>query len=179
LSDTTIYVGGGFASIGGEERNNIAAINLTTGTATSWNPNASGVVQTLALSDTTIYVGGNFTSTGGASRNYIAEIDLVTGNATSWNPNASATVHGVETLALCDTTIYVGGGFASIGGEERNNIAAINLTTGTATSWNPDANSRVLTLSLSEDSGVIYTGGQFTIIGGKPRKGFAELDVLF
>ena len=88
VSGSTVYAGGGFTSIGGQTRNRIAAIDTATGTATSWNPNASGSVNALAVSGSTVYVCGGFTSIGGQTRNHIAALDASTGNATSWNPNA-------------------------------------------------------------------------------------------
>jgi|GEM_PF-985629 len=199
ISGSTIYAGGDFndggspgtQTIGGEDRNYIAAIDLTTGNATSWNPNANGNVKALAISGTTIYVGGGFNdgdtpggiTIGGQVRNNIAAIDLSTGNATSWNPNANGPVY---TLAIAGTTIYVGGGFSddgddqilTIGDENRNYIAAIDLTTGNATSWNPNANSTVYAIALSFTNEKIYIGGNFSSISGSDNYSFAGMDDL-
>jgi hypothetical protein len=40
--------------------------------------------------------------------------------------------------------VYAGGGFGSIGGQLRSNIAAIDASSGAATSWDPDAFGSVL-----------------------------------
>ena len=69
-------------------RNNIAALNATTGSATDWNPNAAGTVRALAVNGTTVYAGGEFTNIGGQPRNGIAAINAA-GSATAWNPNAT------------------------------------------------------------------------------------------
>jgi hypothetical protein len=58
LSGSTVYLGGSFTNIGGKIINWLAAIDSTTGIATSWNPNADGPIKTLFISGTTIYVGG-------------------------------------------------------------------------------------------------------------------------
>jgi hypothetical protein len=50
VSGSTVYAGGSFSSIGGQTRNNIAAISISTGSATSWNPNAGDIVDALAVS---------------------------------------------------------------------------------------------------------------------------------
>jgi len=60
VSGSTVYVGGGFTSVGGQARNRLAALDASTGNATSWNPNADSWVNALAVSGSTVYVGGEF-----------------------------------------------------------------------------------------------------------------------
>ncbi len=80
-----------FGHIGGQTRDNIAALDATTNTsnATSWDPNASSQVYALAVSGSTVYAGGNFGSIGGQTRVNIAAINTLTGVVTSWNPSYS------------------------------------------------------------------------------------------
>ena len=173
---STVYAGGLFTMVGGETRNNVAAIDAVTGAATSWNPNADGYVFDLAVSGSTVYAGGYFTSIGGQSRNHIAALDATTGTATSWNPNAGGGLATtVVSLAVSGSTVYAGGNFTSIGGQPRNGIAALDSTTGMATSWNPDANSGAV---LAVSGSMVYVGGGFTIIGGQPRNYIAALDAV-
>ena len=42
MSGGIVYAGGPFFMIGGQARGSIAALDATTGLATSWNPGASG-----------------------------------------------------------------------------------------------------------------------------------------
>src|SRR5262245_23701802 len=125
---STIYIGGSFTHVGpamggaGATRNNIAALDATTGAATPWNPNANGEVYAIAVSGSTIYAGGLYTSIGGQPRNNIAALDAATGAATAWNPNASSYV---EALAVSGSTVYAGGQFITIGGLPRSKIAAV------------------------------------------------------
>ena len=58
---------------------------------------------------------------GGARRKHIAALDAG-GIATAWNPGASCPVYA---LAVSGSTIFVGGGFTTIGGADRNRLAAL------------------------------------------------------
>src|SRR5207247_1505696 len=128
VSGTTVYAGGYFTSVGGQPRNNIAAIDAPTGTVTGWNPGAFGGVGvfTLAVSGSTVYVGGDFTFIGGEPRNYIAALDAATGTATSWNPNPD---YRVTDLAVSGNTVYAAGDFRTIGVEPQSRLAALSLPT--------------------------------------------------
>ena len=129
-----------FTNIGGQARNNIAALDATTAAATSWNPSATGgatQVTALALDGTTLFAGGMFTSIGGQSRDNLAALDTSTGVALAFD--AGSNQGGIATLAIRGSTLYVGGIFANLGGQPRKNIAVLDKASGTATSWSPAA----------------------------------------
>jgi hypothetical protein len=165
VSGNTIYAGGEFTSIGGQSRYDIAALDAITGNATAWNPKANDYrVSSLAVSGNTVYAGGSFTSIGGQQiREMIAALDATTGNATAWDPDVGAPFGSVSSLVVSGNTVYIGGGFTSIGIQSRNNIAALDATTGNATSWNPNAN--LLVYSLAVSGNTVYVGGAFDSIG--------------
>jgi trimeric autotransporter adhesin len=186
VDGTTVYAGGDFvgvSSIGGADRNFIAALDATKNTvnATAWNPRADDTVRTLAISGTTMYAGGDFGYIGVIPRNFIAAIDTTTGIATAWNPNAT---NIVMSLAVSGTTVYVAGAFSgpgSIGGAQRNFIAALDATVNTsnATAWNPDASGVGIVgplYSVVVSGSTVYVGGRFTHIGGVDRNYIAALD---
>jgi hypothetical protein len=170
-SGSTVYVGGLFTSIGGQSRNNIAALDAVTGAATAWDPNADSEVNVLAVSGSTVYAGGLFATIGGQTRNHIAAVDATTGAATTWDPDANGPI---DALALSGSAVYAGGSFTSIGGQPRNSIAALDATTGAATTWDPDANGGVTLLAASGSA--VYAGGGFTSIDGQPRNHIAAVD---
>ena len=178
LSGSTVYAGGQFTSIGGQPRNNLAALDADTGSASAWNPNASDGVNALAVSGSTVYAGGQFGSIGGRARNLIAALDPRTGRATAWNPNASGpdSYSGVYALALSGSSVYAGGYFGSIGGRARNNLAALNPRSGRASAWNPNADDVVDALAVTGST--VYAGGRFTMIGGFDQGGFAAFAPL-
>lgn len=174
LSGSTLYAGGGFTSINGKARNNIAALNAADGTVTNFNPGVSGNVRALMLSASTLYVGGSFTFIGGQSRSSIGAINTANGIATTFNPGAN---DYVLALALSGSTLYAGGSFTTIGGQPRLRIAALNIggvLDGTATSFNPIADSTVWALATSGST--VYVGGNFTLIGLQPRNYIAALN---
>ena len=108
--------GGNSTNIGGQPRNNIAALDATTGLATSWNPNASHVVRALVISGGIVYVGGGFITIGGQTRIFIAALDATTGLATDfWDPVARW--GGYMPLAESNGIVYAGGDFSRASGE--------------------------------------------------------------
>jgi len=177
VSGSTVYVGGYFTAVGGQARNNIAALDaaINTNNATAWNPNANGPINALAISGSTLYAGGTFTTIGGQPRNRIAALNTAVNinNATAWNPDCSSFVYS---LAVGGTTVYACGSFTTIGGQTRNNIAALAATinTNNATAWNPNANSTVERVFVNGTT--VYAGGLFTSIGGQTRNRAAALD---
>jgi hypothetical protein len=174
-SGTTVYAGGAFTKIGGQDRAYLAALDAT-GAATDWNPGADNFVLTLATSGTTVYAGGQFTKMADQTRNYIAALDASvdsTGTATAWDPNASWAVRALA-LSPDATTLYTGGEFTTLGGTVmRNRLAAVSTTTGATTDWHPDDGGAVHAIVITDDGSALYTGGEFKTIGGLSRPGFA------
>lgn len=172
ISGSAMYVGGRFAAIGGQPRSNIAAVDTESGLTTTWNPGANGQVASLSVSDRAIYVGGGFlfdggfTAIGGQARNALAAIDAATGVVTAWDPapelEASPNVsRGITSLAVSGSTVYIGGEFREIGGQPRRNLAAIDATTGLATTWQADlAVGSVNALAVLGNT--LIAGGGFT-----------------
>ena len=181
VSGSAVYLAGYFSSLGGVVRHSIAAISAIDGTATGFDPNAAGfnggiaTVYALAVSGSTVYAGGYFSAIGGQSRASIAALNAA-GSATSWDPSGHYFTGPavVETLAVAVSTIYAGGVFTTIGGQTRNNLAALSVADGTATNWDPNPNSEVATLGVSGQ--LVYVGGFFTTIGGQTRNKIAALN---
>ena len=61
ISDPNVYVGGFFFNVGGQARSHVAALNISTGLASSWDPDVFGrQVSTITLGANTVYLGGAF-----------------------------------------------------------------------------------------------------------------------
>jgi hypothetical protein len=132
VSGKTVYVGGNFRSIGGRDRNCIAALDATTGLATPWDPNPTGIggfylnFHRILATGQTVYVAGAFTGIGGQPRNGLAALDAKTGPALAWNPGLTGdTTRLVEALEVKGRTIYVGGWISLTGGRVGSGVAAI------------------------------------------------------
>ena len=191
LSGNTVYAMGFFAIVGGQSRIGIAALDATTGLPTAWNPGTTfdysydpPPASALAVSGGIVYVAGNYDSIGGQPRNGLAAVDAATGQVTAWDPNASGgyTPH-VNTLALSGSAVYAGGWFTSIGGQARNHLAALDATTGQATSWDPrlagnwDFYSQGIPSALMLSGSTMYVGGDFSSIFGQERCYLARFTV--
>lgn len=195
LNDQGLYVGGSFFTIAGQPRAHLAALDRTSGAATAWDPSAFGtsgpVIHVLLGVGSTMYVGGLFDllnadlvpgqGVRGASRPNLGAVDTVTGRVTPWNPMVRGEVF---TLAPADTTLYIGGSFDFIGGlpagqpVSRANLAAVDLSSGLATTWNPTVRGQggdvVYRLTVSGQQ--VLVGGIFAEVAGQPRTDLAVLD---
>ncbi|GAB4435460.1 MAG: hypothetical protein Fur0044_32730 [Anaerolineae bacterium] len=172
-SDSTVYAGGAFNTIGGQSRDNLAALDAATGSVLPWNPDANGPVHTLVISGSTIYAGGEFTDIGGQSRLYLAALNAASGSVLPWIPGLSMAGNGGAVLALAagGSAVYAGGLQLTGGGNDY--FAALDATTGNLLPW-PDANGIVRALAIRGST--VYAGGEFTAIGGQGRNNIAALD---
>jgi hypothetical protein len=175
---STIYVAGYFSRIGGRPRENLAALDASTGQATSWNPQPNDAPLAITPAGPRVYVGGNFSRIASIGRASIAAINARTGQATPWNPGAD---DAVRAIAVVGQRIYVAGDFFHIGGAKRRGLAAIDAVTGKALSWDPaplysgDPNQIVVRVLLTVGSTVIV-GGDFDRVSGLPRDRLAAID---
>jgi len=179
VSGTTIYAGGNFASMGGQARASLAAMDAASGSVTSWDPGARygtspGSVESLAVSGDVIYVGGTFNKVGSEVRSSLAAVSATDGATTPWNPYPNS---AVDEVVVAGDLVYVAGYFTTIGGQTRNKVAALRTSDGTATSWNPDATAQANVLALAVSGSTVYLGGNFTSIGGIPRKNIAAVTI--
>jgi hypothetical protein len=174
MAGGVLWMGGSFTTVGGQPRVGVASVDAITGAVTSWDAHSDAGVTGLAVASNGIYVCGTFTSIGGQSRSGIAMLDG-SANATGWNSLVEAS-KAVTTIAAWGSRVYVGGDFKSIGMKLRTNVAAFDATSGVATSWNPNANSRVNALAVAK--GMVYIGGTFTTVGGVPHARLAAVDPL-
>jgi hypothetical protein len=168
LDGSTLYAGGFFGRIGGVRRRWLAALDASTGRATSWTPPPpDDAVTGLAIRNGVLYLLGVFGAVAGKSRFSLAAVDIRTRRVTGWDPKAPSDTHGdpsTEAIAATAHAIYVGGAFDHIGGRKVAALAALDPATGRATSWRPSGKPwgvQALTVAGSR----LYVGG-YTHTGG-------------
>ena len=164
VSAGNLYVGGTFTTIGVTARNRIAAISEGDGTLTSFDPNVgNGEVSSLAIDGSTVYLGGTFNGANSINvniaRNRLAAVDATSGVVvTNWDPNVTGKVNAI---AVYDSKVYFGGQFtgenAINGNTTRNYLAAVNVSDGMVTSWDPNTNGEVFAVAVND--GQIYVAG--------------------
>lgn len=184
---TDVVAGGTFTNAGGVARRNLAAIDLTTGQATAFDPPMLGPFSALAAvhavtvtSDGLVWAGGEFATAGPQERLNLAAFDAGTGAITSFHrdPNAA-----VLALAASGTTVYAGGAFTQVGGQPRRGLAALTNVPGEAGTVLPfDADVAGQVNALAPAGGSLYIGGSFTSINGalaalrRDRRNLAAVD---
>ena len=175
ISDSVVYAGGYFSRIGGQFRNYMAALDARTGGATAWNPNPDLWVNTLLLDDATLYVGGAFDLIAGEPRVALAALDVTSGQLSDWRPDpvGAAPYPEVDGVAMSGETVYATGNFMTVGGAERDFVAALDPRSGTATSWQANLNGRAWCLVAAEST--IYVGGRFSRAGLLPAANIAAI----
>ncbi len=182
VTDSAVYVGGGFSYIGGQRRVGLAALDPDAGLTTNWTPGLGGRALSLALQDSVLFVGGVFPTAAGQPRASLAAISTRTGQPTPWVADATpldmAYYASVNALAIVDSTLYVGGAFSAISGVPRHNLAAVDLRTGAVRDWDPSPDTEGIVAALAASEGQLYVGGAFIRMGAWPQAGVAAVTLL-
>ncbi len=79
ITGNTLYLGGGFTSIGGVNREFLAAYDLTNNSLTSFDSAIDSTVRFITYSNNTIYAYGDFTSAGNVECDKFCAIDTING----------------------------------------------------------------------------------------------------
>lgn len=182
LGRNSVYVGGYFATIGGAARDGVAEVDPVLGLASDWNPNAAGgsssyapTVRAVCVGAGAVYVGGDFRDFAGSGRNYCVAVDACSGRLTEWDPRVN---EAVTALAADAWSVYVGGGFGSVGGwTSRKGLAALDARTGAALPWDPQFVG-VYVQAMAAGPRLLYFSGAFRSVGGQPRDGLAAVDLV-
>ena len=186
ISGNNVYVGGSFTNAGGVSVNNIAVWNGVSwsalGTGVYGTPTAQSPVPTvysIAINGNNVYVGGNFTTAGGV---------VNVNNIAIWNTGsllwykigtgvAGTTDPVVNSIAISEQQLYVGGRFNTAGAVSVNNIAMVAqntywyaLGTGIIGIGQVEVNS----IAISGNN--IYVGGIFTTAGAVSVNNIAVWD---
>lgn len=184
LGSTALYASGTFSiTVAGRPRTNAAAFDLATGAPTAWDPrpvDATGeasFVGPMIAQGADVYVAGSFAGAGGRPRDLLAALDQVTGDASGWAPSVApsrSARSGPVVLGLTASELVVSGNIPLADVIARQGLAAIDITTGVLTPWNPNPDGAVSAIAVSGSA--IVVGGGFATIGGESRRGIAAVD---
>jgi photosystem II stability/assembly factor-like uncharacterized protein len=178
-----LYVGGDFTRIGDRDRPYLAKIDTDTRAVMDWSASLDGPVHALTLTAdaTVLYVGGAFARVNGNSDAAGVVALAADGSlAPGWNPALHTAVGGpVRALQLDPTTapplLWIGGGFATLGGQSRNHLGAIAADSGALHDANPNADGEVFALGSDPDKHQLYVGGSFANVAGTAVNGLARM----
>ena len=156
LGNGSVLVGGGFTSIGGAARLNLARLS-TNGVADSFNPGPNNYVFALAVQPNGQFlVGGYFTTIGGQTRNHIARLNADGSLDATFNPDANSEVFCITLQP--DGKILVGGLFTTIGGQAALRIARLNADGSLDNTFTASANSTVRAIFVQPDGNILVAG---------------------
>jgi hypothetical protein len=143
-SGTSVFVGGRFAHVNGFARKGLTQLDLATGARiTAFKGKPDSAVYDLAVVGSRLLIGGNFGRVNGVARMKLAAVDLVTG---ALDPGLSfvfaeprstsqttGSLHVKRMAATPDgSRLVIIGNFSRINGQERHQLAVIDLTTSPA-----------------------------------------------
>lgn len=186
LEGEVLVVGGLFTRIGDMARRNLAAVS-TAGVVLPWNESgADDEVSALAVSNGVVYVGGRFRNLAGRPRICLGAVSLTDGNNTTWRADAAMSEKDfcyVNALVVMGDTVYVGGGFNVLGGENRTGLAAVS-TQGPVQPWHPvlknnepfgDFSAAINGIAIQGDTA--FVAGNFQWVGDTAREGLAAISL--
>jgi hypothetical protein len=162
----TVFLGGKFTTVNGTPRANLAAVEAATGNVLpGWSADTTGdtpEVLSLAVLGDRLFAGGRFGGIDGRTTyKRLAAIGVSSGNVIeTFKPKPSLQAIKFLSADPDEGTVFVGGGFSTIGGASRGaGIAELNGSTGVATPFAPASVGSVVTaMGTSADGDELYFG---------------------
>ena len=188
----SVFIGGDFRTVNELERDGFAKISASTGAVnnTCIKGFNYGIVHSLIAHNNHLYVGGSFSevydpvTVANLFRSNLIRLknDNDCSLDTDWSPNPyhhnysyhDAAVYSID-VDETDNSIYVGGSFGRIGGQDRSDFAKVDLNTGlTDINWD----SRIWTETFTVRSSLItknylIVAGSFNKVGAEYRNSLA------
>jgi hypothetical protein len=186
----TVYAVGDFSTVGATNkptltRHGAFSWDATTGAISSWNPNANGMVDSIAFSAdcASVYLAGAFTTLNGHTATRLVKVSSSTA---AIDPAFSpAPTNEVFTIVRVGSRIFAGGLFTKIAGTSRAVLATVNATSGAidnyvnlnVTGSLPNSGRKIYNFSLSPSGTKLLAMGSFTNVGGVARQQIFMIDL--
>ena len=171
-------------------RNRLARVDFSGALDTTFNPDANGSVEVLALrADGSLIVGGalstvrptgvmllggNFANIGGVASRNLALINDDGTVSTAFQPNPNGAVTAL--LSLPSGSTLAAGSFTTIAGANRNRLARFNSDGSLDTGYSPNFAGTVNALIVQADNrSLVIAGGSFATVNGVARANLARL----
>ena len=148
-----IALGGGFRTAGGIRRRHLVALDLDTGRPTAVQPaEPFGAVNALATYGDIVFAGME------SAVPEVYAFSAASGRKYAWGvvPNGRPLA-----LVVAGQTLYIGGFFSQLSGQNRGFLGAVDLSTGVLLPWNPELNFEVSEMTASSTR--LYVAGR---VGG-------------
>lgn len=167
------FIGGDFATVGGESRVAVARLNSDGSLNMNWNANMGigSIVYSMARGGSggsRLYIGGSFNTVNSTTRNNLAAVTVATGALESWylGNGATGTIYAV--CMTFSNNVAFGGDFTYVvGANTYTNFIQINNTGTIATrlgiSYDPFFGNTVRTMTFGYSID-LYIGGDFTSV---------------
>ena len=167
-SETYIYVGGSFSSVGNYPIKNVARYNIQSGELdTSWHPMPNKDVRAIAINGNDIYLAGSFSTVGSIERTGIAKVSSASVLDLQWNPqivgfDGRSTI--VNQIAINEGYLYIGGRFDSVNSLSVESIARVSLSGqgNTDINWLHSIGGTVFNFAFNATD--IYVSGAFSYV---------------
>lgn len=167
-SETYIYVGGSFSSVGGYPIKNVARYNIINGELdTTWHPMPNKDVRAIAINGNDIFLAGAFNTIGSIERTGIAKVSSNSALDLQWNPiikgfDGRSTI--VNQIAINEGYLYIGGRFDSVNSVSVQSIARVSLSGqgNTDINWRHSIGGTVFNFAFTGSD--IYVSGAFSYV---------------
>ena len=126
--ENTLYVVGQFTTVNAAARGRGAAINLTTGALTAWNPKLGDTAWAVDATASAVYLGGTFGRANNIVRNRLAAFTPA-GALLPWAPNVDAYVRTLK-VSPDESRVIFGGGFSFVNGEPMRALGSVDPVSG-------------------------------------------------
>lgn len=177
VANNRVAVLGGFTTMSGQNRRNLAVFDRTTLALLPFSPTITGSFRCGQLVGDILYAAGRVTSVNGVARVGGAAFDLSSETLLPWNPRAQwqlGEVGVVDALKVDGQAAYFTGEFDVLGGAPRWNVGACDLVNGNAIGQVRDVTGESSnSYALALDGQSVAVGGNFSVAGGERRSGLA------